>query len=96
MSVLLPVSNRNFSFADVLFSRMEKMLLALSTSSRQQSFAVFVIGLAGLFLDVRMHTHTHMPVVVSSLSLTKGELLSTFFFLLSWLYLSGKDHHALI
>lgn len=95
MSVLLPVSNRNFSFADMLFSRTEKILLALSISSRHK-----VLLLLSLVLQVcsymRACTHTHMPVVVSSLSLTKGELLSTFFFLLSWLYLSGKDHHALI
>ena len=31
------------------------------------------------FRTVLTRAHTHMPVVVSSLSLTKGELLSTFF-----------------
>lgn len=79
MSVLLPVSNRNFSFADVLFSRMEKMLLALSISSRQQSFPVFVIGVAGLFLHVRMHTHTHASCCFLSFSNKRRAVVNIFF-----------------
>lgn len=78
MPALPAVSNMNFSLADVLFSNTKWMQLTLSISLWEQSFAGFVTGVAGLFLHTQTRARAHTPVGVSSLSLTKGELLSTF------------------
>lgn len=88
MPALAPVSNVNFRLANVPFSRMEQTQPALSISSREQSFAVFVTGVSGL-LHARAHAHT--PVVVSSLSLTKGERSSTFFSALSVVFVGQRS-----
>lgn len=88
MSSLQHVSRMNFSLANVPFPRMQ---LALWLSSREQSFAIFVTDVSELLLHTCARTH----LLILHFLEQKGSCCQHFF-LLSWLYLSGKDHHALI